>query len=124
VKVTERPAAVRTTSPAEEAVTDGTVPTVVRVRVPWAGRAAGRLVVPGHTTLVPLGPSDALTVSRVAALTVLESRPARLATAAGDKAMARLTPAGWMGLPGFAAAGTLARTSTCTRRGPEGKRHR
>jgi len=35
------------------------------VGAPWAGRGTGRLVVPGHTTLVPLGPSDTLTVSRV-----------------------------------------------------------
>jgi hypothetical protein len=58
------------TSPAEEAVTDGTAPVVVRVRPPCAGRGTGRLVVPGHTVLVPLGPSDVLTVSLVAALTV------------------------------------------------------
>src|SRR6516164_5758888 len=70
VNVTERPAAVRMTSPAAEAVTDGTGPAVFRVRPPCAGRGTGRLVVPGHTRLVPLGPSDALTVSPVAALTV------------------------------------------------------
>jgi hypothetical protein len=58
------------TSPAEEAVTGGTVPAVVRVRPPCAGRGTGRLVIPGHTTLVPLAPSDALMVSLVAALTV------------------------------------------------------
>ena len=78
VNVIDRPAAVRMTSPAEEAVTDGTAPVVVRVRPPWAGRGTGRLVVPGHTMLVPLGPSDALTVSLVAALTVAECRLARL----------------------------------------------
>jgi len=70
VNVTERPAAVRMSSPAEEAVTGGTVPAVVRVRPPCAGRGTARRVAPGHTTLVPLGPSDALTVSLVAALTV------------------------------------------------------
>jgi hypothetical protein len=111
------------TSPAEEAVTDGTVPTVVRVRPPRAGRGTGRLVAPGHTTLVPLGSSDALTVSRVAALTVAECRLARPETAAGGNAMVRLTPAGWMGLPGFAAAGRPALTVTSTGREPEGNRH-
>jgi hypothetical protein len=124
VNVTESPAAVSATSPAEEAVTEGTGPVAVRVRPPWAGRARGRLVVPGHTTLAPLGPSDTLTVSLVAAVTVAEPKPASPETAAGGNVMVRLTPVGWMGLPGFAVAGRLTRTATWTGRVPVGKRHR
>jgi hypothetical protein len=124
VNVIERPAAVRMTSPGEEAATDGTVPVVVRVRLPCAGPGTGRFVVPGHTTLVLLEPSDALTVSLVAALTVAECRLARPETAAGGNAMVRLTPAGWMGLPVFAAAGRTALAVTCTWCVPEGKPHR
>src|SRR5689334_21979077 len=70
VRVTASAAAVRMTSPGEEAVIDGAAPWVVRVMPPCAGRGTGRLVAPGHTTLVALGPSDALMVSLVAALTV------------------------------------------------------
>ena len=56
-----------------------------------------------------LGPSDALTVSLVAALTVAECRLASAATAAGGRAMVSVTPVGWMGLPTFATAGRRAR---------------
>jgi hypothetical protein len=112
------------TCPAEGAVTGGTAPTVVRVRLPCAGRETGRFVAPGHTTLAPRGPSDALTVSLAAALTVAEGGLASPETAAVGSVMVRLTPAGWMGWPALAAAGTLALTATCTGRGPEGKRHR
>ncbi len=114
----------RTTSPAEEAATDGTVPAVVRVRLPWAGRWAGRLVLPGHTTLVPRWPADALTVSLVTAPTVGECRLASAETAADGNAMVSVTPVGWMGLPVFAAAGTVAVTPTVTGCGPAGKWHR
>jgi hypothetical protein len=124
VNVTDRAAAVRMTSPAAEAVTGGTAPAVVMVRLPFAGRGIGRFVIPSHTTLVPLGPSDALTASLAAALTVEVRRLARPETAAGGSVMVRLTPSGWMGLPVLAAAGTLALTATCTGCGPEGKRHR
>jgi len=112
------------TSPAEEAVTGGTAPVVVTVRPPCAGRATGRLVLPGHTTLVPVGPSDALTVSRVAAPMVAECKPARPATAAGGSAMVRLTPPGRMGLPVLALAGKTALTVAGTWRAPAGKPHR
>jgi len=124
VTETERPAAVRSTSPGEDAVTDGTVPAVVRLSPPWAGRWTGSLVIPGHTTLVPLGPSDALTASLVTALTAGECRLASADAAAGGNAMVSVTPVGWMGLPVFAVAGTLAVTPTVTGYGPEGNRHR
>jgi len=81
-------------------------------------------VVPGHTTLVPLGPSDALTSSLVTAPTVGECRLANPDAAAGGNAMDSVTPVGWMGLPAFAVAGTLAVTPTVTGCGPEGNRHR
>ncbi len=111
------------TCPGEDAVTGGTLPAVVRVRPPCAGRRTGRVVTPGHTTLVPTEPSDALTVSRVAALTVAECRLASAATAAGGRAMVSVTPAGWMGLPTFARAGRLAVIPTVTGCDPAGKRH-
>jgi hypothetical protein len=124
LNVTDRLAAVSVMSPAAEAVTGGTAPVVVRVTLPCADRGTERFVTPGHTTLVPLGPSDALTVSLVAALTAVECRLARPEAAAGGNAMVRLTPAGWMGLPVVAAAGRTALTVTCTWRVPEGKPHR
>ena len=124
VNTIDRPAAVRVTSPGEDAVTGGTVPVVATVRPPCAGRRTGRLVCPGHTTLVPTAPSEALTVSLVVALTVGERRLASAETAAGGNAMVSVTPAGWMGLPVFAAAGTVAVTPTVTGCGPEGKWHR
>src|SRR5262249_62358976 len=109
VNAIESPAAVRMTSPAGETVTGGTVPAVVSVRPPWDGRGTGRLVLPAHTTLVPLGPSDALTVNRVCALTAAGGRPPPAGTAAGGNAMVRLTAGGWVGLPGFVPAGRTAR---------------
>jgi len=124
VNVIERLAAARMTSPAAEAVTGGTDPAVIKVRLPCAARGTARFVTPGHTTLVPLGPSDALTVSLVAALTAAECRLARPEAAAGGNAMVRLTPAGWMGLPVFAPAGRTAPTVTGTWRVPGGKPHR
>ena len=92
--VIDRPVAARATSPGDMAVTDGTVPVVIRAKPRWAGRGTGCLVAPGHTRLTPRGPSDALTVSPVAALTVEAFRLASLAAAAGGKVMARLTPVG------------------------------
>jgi hypothetical protein len=80
-------------------------------------------VVPGHTTLVPLGPSDALTASLVAALTVAEWNLANAEAAAGGNLMVRLAPVGLMGLPGSPTAGSPTLTPTCTVRAPDGKRH-
>jgi hypothetical protein len=124
VNETESPAALRSTSPGEDAVTGGTVPVVVTLSPPWAGRWTGSLVVPGHTTLIPLGPSDALTASLVTAPTVGECRVASAAAAAGGSAMVSVTPVGRMRLPVFAVAGTLAVIPTATEYTPAGKWHR
>jgi hypothetical protein len=123
VNETERPAAVSATSPGEDAVTDGTVPAAVKVRAPCAGRWTGCAVTPGHTARVPTEPSDSLTVSLVAALTVAECRLASGETAAGDRAMVSVTPVGWMGLPTFATAGRRAVTPTVTGCCAAGNRH-
>ena len=122
VNVTERPAAVSATSPGEDAVTGGTVPRAVKVRSPCAGRWTGCAVTPGHTALVPTGPSDSLTVSLVAAFTVAECRLASAETAAGGRAMVSVTPVGWMGLPTFATAGRRTVTPAVTGCCPVGNR--
>ena len=111
------------TAPGEDAVTDGTVPAAVKVRAPCAGRWTGWAVTPGHTALMPTEPSDSLTVSLVAALTVAECRLASAETAAGGRAMVSVTPVGWMGLPTFATAGKRRRHANVTGCGPAGKRH-
>jgi hypothetical protein len=123
VNETERLAAVSATFPGEDAATVGTVPVVIRVKPRWAGRTTGCLVVPGHTRLTPRGPSDALTLSLVAAFTVAECRLASAETAAGGRAIVSVTPVGWMGLPTFATAGRCAVTPAVTGCCPVGNRH-
>jgi hypothetical protein len=123
VNETERPAAVSATSPGEDAVTDGTVPAAVKVRPPCAGRWTGCAVSPGHTALVPTGPSDSLTASLVAAFTVAECRLASAETATGGRAIVSVTTVDWIGLPTFATAGRCAVTPTVTGCCPVGNRH-